>query len=152
MPELDKAKKRVLNAWVLFFQNGFQKKHFAKVLYEHLVQHCEFIAHYDRAGFYDSYFTDPEMTMKFVGQFDRANGCKSVEYGMTWWIEGTEKGGRSESWKNYDINNAMVDAITPMLSAIRRYLKTQALRLAKVALEKATVRVQELERSANAQT
>ena len=47
-------------------------KAFTNRLYHHyLNQHCSFIAHYNRNGFYETYFADPESTPNFLQQFDR---------------------------------------------------------------------------------
>jgi len=62
-------------------------KKFSKRLYEHLHLHCSFIAHYSIAGFYSTYFDDPEDTIRFIKQFDRDCGV-SVEYGGSYWIRG----------------------------------------------------------------
>ena len=74
---------------------------FTKRLYEHLHLHCSFIAHYDRYGFYTTYFDDPVYTIKFIQQFDSDLGCKSVEYGFNWWQDGDFA----------DLNQAMCIAI-----------------------------------------
>lgn len=94
-----KEKERVLRAWEAFLKNGCRKEDFTEALYHHLMQRCSFIAHYDRRGFYDTYFVEGEDTAHFLTQFDRSKGCMSVEYGDHWWIGGDYA----------DINNAMVD-------------------------------------------
>ncbi len=100
-----REKEQVLKAWELFLKNGCKAEHFTERLYHHLMQHCSFIAHYDRAGFYDTYFANGGDTAHFLTQFDRTKGCVSVEYGMTYWIGG----GNDVCAEYYDINNAMVD-------------------------------------------
>ena len=84
MPAAEKWK--VLRQWTLFLKSGLSRDYFAKSLYNHLTQHCSFIAHYDIHGFYATYFEEPEDTITFLSQFDNRNGIpKSVEYGMTGW-------------------------------------------------------------------
>jgi len=61
-------------------------KRFTKRLYQHLTLHAEFIAHFNRHGFFDTYFADPEALQRLLDQFDRSKGCVSTEYGMTYWI------------------------------------------------------------------
>jgi hypothetical protein len=39
-------KRRVLQNFVRFFKNGSQYRHFTKRLYQHLILHSGFIAHY----------------------------------------------------------------------------------------------------------
>ena len=94
-----KDKELTLKAWRTFLKHGCQRKHFTKRLYHHLIQHCSFIAHYSIHGFYDHYFTDPNKTKDFIGQFDTG---QSVEYGgARWWLTGDYE----------DINRAMREAV-----------------------------------------
>ncbi|MBA7601173.1 hypothetical protein ES703_08240 [subsurface metagenome] len=81
-------KIKVLRAWKQFIKNDFKEKFFTKRLYNHLTLHCSFIAHYDKAGFYSTYFTNPESTTKFIRQFDKDFDYMSTEYGMNYWIKG----------------------------------------------------------------
>jgi len=71
-------------------------KYFTKQLYLHLTLHCSFIAHYNRFGFFETYFNEPETTQLFLKQFIEG---KSIEYGSHWWLEGDFA----------DINNAMCE-------------------------------------------
>jgi len=77
---------------------------FSKRLYEHLHLHCSFIAHYDRCGFYSTYFDDPAETVRFIRQFDSDHGCVSVEYGGNWWLQGDYE----------DLNTAMCAELDPI--------------------------------------
>ena len=85
------AKRHVFRHWSEFLRTlaagganrdrWFQK--FSKALYDHLIQHCSFIAHYDRGGFFHTYFATGDGIRRFGRQFDRTanpNGV-SVEYG-----------------------------------------------------------------------
>lgn len=86
-------KRRVLRQWERFLAGGMNWEQFSKGLYDHLIQHCSFIAHYDRAGFYSTYFQSGEDRACFLSQFDQrqaeANGVPpSVEYWGTWWADG----------------------------------------------------------------
>lgn len=79
-------KVRVLKQWETFLKYGCQEKHFLKALYKHLTLHCSFIAHYNRQGFYYTYFENGEDTAHFLTQFDNRSGTpNSVEYGMAYW-------------------------------------------------------------------
>lgn len=79
-------KERVLKQWETFLSNSCQRRHFTKPLYQHLINHCSFIAHYDISGFYSTYFENGEDTAHFLTQFDnRKDIPKSLEYGMTYW-------------------------------------------------------------------
>ena len=83
-----REKELVLKAWVRFLRKGLRFEDFSRRLYEHLHLHCHFIAHYDRAGFYRTYFENGEDTVRFLSQFDKRGECRSVEYGMGSWLEG----------------------------------------------------------------
>lgn len=110
-------KDKVLKDWTRFIENDFSKNRFTKSLYDHLIQHCSFIAHYNQAGFYNSYFADPEDTIRFMRQFDREHDCISVEYGMKYWLNAEDYA---------DINNAMVDALSEYKGSIYPKLKEKA--------------------------
>ncbi len=126
-------KRRVLGDWVRFFQSGMDFKRFTKRLYQHLTLHAEFIAHFNRQGFWETYFADPEALQRFLDQFDRSKGCVSTEYGMTYWI----RDGNDVSAQYYDLNNAMVDAIADMLPALREQARQRAVRAAREKLRAA---------------
>jgi len=92
----DKAK--VLKHWTTFINNGMQWTHFTKRIYDHLHLHCSFIAHYNQLGFYDTYFEQPDSICRFLDQFDRTQGAKSVEVGGSWWLNDADYS---------DLNNEM---------------------------------------------
>jgi len=83
-----REKELVRKAWVRFLKHGLRFEDFSRRLYEHLHLHCQFIAHYDRAGFYRTYFENGEDTVRFLSQFDKRGECRSIEYGMMSWLEG----------------------------------------------------------------
>lgn len=111
-----REKSMVLHDWELFLIAGLQFEDFTKGLYNHLIQHCSFIAHYSRDGFYSHYFEIPDRALKFISQFDRASGCISSEGGDDYWI-------RLSDYR--DINNSMVDVAAPHLSKLRAVLASQ---------------------------
>ena len=94
-----REKALVQKAWVRFLKNGLRWEDFSDRLYKHLINHCSFIAHYDRAGFYATYFENGEDTRRFLSQFDGRGECLSVEYGATWWLHGDYE----------DLNEAMIE-------------------------------------------
>lgn len=110
-------KEKVLKDWRRFIESDFSKNRFTKNLYDHLIQHCSFIAHYNQQGFYGTYFEDPEDTMRFMKQFDKVQGCVSVEYGMKYWLT-------AEDYQ--DINTALVEALEPYKSDIYPRLRQRA--------------------------
>ncbi|OGR46966.1 MAG: hypothetical protein A2021_03905 [Elusimicrobia bacterium GWF2_52_66] len=126
----------VLSAWKRFIRNGLRQEDFSERLYKHLTLHCSFIAHYSRAGFYQHYFTESAMTLKFLSQFDQAGPCWSVEYGGEDWL----RNGNDVSREYYDINGMMVRVgalfIPDLQARSKEALKESDLTLAKVLLEK----------------
>ena len=101
-------KTTILRAWVRFLKSGLQFEQFTKALYNHLIQHCSFIAHYDRAGFYSFYFEGGDSIARFLSQFDLRGPCASVEYGGQYWLSGDYE----------DINREMIaegEAFIPSL-------------------------------------
>jgi hypothetical protein len=84
-------KELILKAWERFLKNGCQAQDFTERLYDHLIQHCSFIAHYNRGGFYETYFASGDDTTHFLSQFDNRNGIpESIEYGMIYWYTDTD--------------------------------------------------------------
>ena len=79
-----REKALVLKAWVRFLKKGLRREDFSDRLYTHLINHCGFIAHYSRAGYYATYFENGEDTTRFLSQFDKRGECRSVEYGGSW--------------------------------------------------------------------
>ncbi|PWU05360.1 MAG: hypothetical protein C5B51_14845 [Terriglobia bacterium] len=98
-------KRLTLLNWVRFLRRGLREADFTRRIYDHLILHCAFIAHYNRAVFYETYFERGEDTARFLSQFDKRSGCRSVEYGGTWWLQG-EYG---------DLNRAMVEEAAPFI-------------------------------------
>jgi len=101
-------KATVLRAWARFLRGGLREEQFSKALYHHLTLHCSFIAHYDRAGFYATYFVRPETVRDFFTQFDNRGPCLSVEYGMDYWKNG----------EYADLASAMIAEASPLIPAI----------------------------------
>ena len=114
-----KEKELVLKQWETFLRYGCEWKHFTKRLYDHLIQHCSFIAHYNRGGFYRTYFQRGDDKANFFSQFDARNAWadseghileppKSFEYGMTYWAEGDYA----------DLNLAMIEVATKYIPVL----------------------------------
>ncbi len=87
-------KLKTFRAWVRFLRAGCTWDTFSQVLYHHLYQHCSFIAHTDRAGFYAHYFCveNAEATLAFLDQFDPEKPGVSVEYRDTLWLREDQTG------------------------------------------------------------
>jgi hypothetical protein len=111
-------KEKVLRQWELFLKSGLNKEKFTKSLYHHLIQHCEFIAHYDINGFFDEYFTSGDTIASFMSQFDNRNGLpQSIEYGGTGWLTW------SSTEEYHDINHAMVEVARKYVPGILQSAK-----------------------------
>ena len=106
-------KRKVLRAWTRFLKSGCTKAQFTKDLYHHLSQHCSFIAHFDRHGFYNVYFDriTPDL-FRFFDQFDPQQPGVSAEYGTTHWLSKHNTGA--------DLNHAMREAAEPYLDGLRQ--------------------------------
>src|SRR5258706_7129064 len=73
-------KTRTLRAWTRFLNNRLQFEQFTKGLYNHLIQHCSFIAHYNWAGFYSCYFEAGDSIALFLSQFYSRGPRSFLEY------------------------------------------------------------------------
>ncbi len=103
-----KDKQLILKAWVTFLKHGCQEDHFTDRLYKHISLHCSFIAHFNRAGFYNTYFISGDRRRMFLSQFDKRGRCESVEYGGTYW------GGNGYE----DIKAAMIEAAAEFIPTL----------------------------------
>ena len=128
-------KRRVLGHWVKFLESGFIPHSFTQDLYAHLINHASFIAHFNRRGFHQVYFADPSVTQRFLDQFDRAKGCRSVEYGDTGWISDADY---------RDINGAMVDAATERMGGLRRLTREREISKRRIELAMAEANLNRL--------
>lgn len=106
-----KEKEMVLKQWITFIKNGMKAEHFTDRIYKHLSLHCSFIAHFDRRGFYSTYFERPEDTIRFIGQFDKDQGNRSIEYGGQSWLTSIDYN---------DLSQAMCDVIESYKKEIYR--------------------------------
>ena len=110
-----REKALVLKAWVRFLKNGLRWEHFSGRLYRHLINHCGFIAHYSRAGYYATYFENGEDAMRFLSQFDKRGECRSVEYGGSW-FDGLYE----------DLNSAMIEEAVRYIPALLEQTSAKA--------------------------
>lgn len=101
-------KKALLQAWMHFLKSGLQFSQFTKALYNHLIQHCSFIAHFNRAEFYSYYFESGDSVALFLSQFDSRGACISAEYGDRRWLAGDYG----------DINRAMITEASRMIPSL----------------------------------
>ena len=107
-------KWRVLRAWQRFIRSGFELEKFTEATYHHVIQHCSFIAHYDRGGFWDFYFNSaPGDLARFLNQF--GGDRRSAEYGFmgTSWMKGPT---------GDDLNQAMCQEMEVVYPALAQVL------------------------------
>jgi len=64
-----REKVLVLKVWEQFLRHGMKREHFTRRLYNHLHQHCGFIAHYNIHGFYSEYFEAGQDIERFFENF-----------------------------------------------------------------------------------
>lgn len=133
-----KEKALVLKAWFKFVLGGFRLEDFTDRLYKHLTNHASFIAHYNRGGFFGTYFENANETIHFMSQFTRVSGCVSIEYGDRHWLTCDEYD---------DLNGAMVDCLAPHLPAILKKLNQGAVESARADVAAAQTRLARAERS-----
>ncbi len=113
-----KEKELVLKAWKRFLGKGLRWEDFTERLYRHLINNCSFIAHYDRSGFYVTYFESGDQIVLFLSQFDARNNDPadgvplSIEYGMTHWAADKHDN------EYADINQAMIKAAVPYIDGL----------------------------------
>ncbi len=99
---------------------------------------CSFIAHYDLAGFYETYFVEGDDTVHFLEQFDRSRGCRSIEIGMDYWFD-------SEGYR--DINGRMVEIAAKYIPALTQLAESRQrkrdITLAELLLAKHGLKIRE---------
>ena len=79
-------KYKVLRAWQDFIRNGFQYEDFSDALYQHLIQHASFIAHFNRHTFWQVYFNNTfGYFARFINQF--GGDLRSAELAFDDWME-----------------------------------------------------------------
>lgn len=101
-------KQATLQAWIRFLKSGLKFPQFTSRLYRHLIQHCSFIAHFNRTEFYSYYFESGDSVALFLSQFDSRGSCVSVEYGDHRWLAGDYG----------DINRAMIGEAARMIPSL----------------------------------
>ena len=132
-----KDKALVLRQWKRFLKNGLLFKDFTSRLYNHLHLHCQFIAHYNREGFYATYFERGDDTVRFLGQFNPKGDNVSVEYGRDDWVAGDYA----------DINQSMIDIVGEYIPGLveeaKRTQRVEDVEQARVLLAKHGLSIQE---------
>lgn len=120
------SKEKIMKAWIRFLKSGFSYHNFTNDLYNHLHLHCGFIAHFNRRGFFETYFEDPESTIKFLRQFDEDFDFRGVECGTNWWYKGEYE----------DLNFALVAEFKQLKAQICKTLNQQRLQNKQAEVER----------------
>lgn len=89
-------------------------KYFTKRVYYYLSLNASFIAHFDRWGFFNTYFANPEDTIRFINQFDKDYDYQSIEYHMEW-----------VSGEYEDLNKEMCNVVEKHKSELYAKLRAQ---------------------------
>jgi hypothetical protein len=113
-------KQKILKQWKTFVHTGFQPEKFTKSIYNHLHLHCGFIAHYDRSGFYYTYWNDE------VVRFSEKKGYETVPAPKTF-FEWERFLKAFSIWGEYaDINLAMMVVLWDELRMLKDRLMSEA--------------------------
>lgn len=129
-----KEKERANRQWQLLIK-AIEKEglgehlltRFPEALYHHLMQHCGFIAHYNRRGFFDTYFLRGSDLRIFLQHFDSRHSYFSMQcYG---------------GYADYkDLAEAMLEFVKPRLPALYQQAngadRTRELSLAQLLAQK----------------
>lgn len=137
-------KQLILSAWITFLRHGCRLEHFSDRLYHHLSLHCSFIAHYNRHGFYEFYFSHPsERSYRFLDQFDPSKPGIAAELEETYWLRDRATGS--------DLNHAMREVAAPYIAKLHFQFseaeKQSDLAVASLLAEKYGKRLSDLESS-----
>jgi len=113
-------KQKILKQWKTFVHSGVQPEKFTKSIYNHLHLNCGFIAHYDRSGFYYTYWNDE------VVRFSEKNGYETVPAPKTF-FEWERFLKAFSIWGEYsDINLAMIVVLWDELRMMKDRLISEA--------------------------
>ncbi len=114
------GKRQILKQWKTFITSGFNPERFTKSVYEHLHLHCGFIAHYNKSGFYYTYWNDE------VIRYAKDNGYDIGPAPKTFY-EWERFLNAFSIWGEYtDINTAMMIVLEDELTALIKKLTNEA--------------------------
>jgi hypothetical protein len=114
------GKKYILRQWKTFIKSGFNPGRFTETVYEHLHLHCGFIAHYDRSGFYYTYWNDEVIRFAAENGYETAPAPK-VFYEWERFLRAVDIRGEYA-----DINTAMMIVLEDELDALIKKLTNEA--------------------------
>lgn len=114
-------KKEVLHDWEKFIKNGFSFSTFTSAIYTHLSVRCGFIAHYNRVGFYQTYWRED------IAEYAREHNLtvRPVPSSFYNWVLFLAQ---FRIYGDYrDINTAMMKALRSHLIAFIKELENEAI-------------------------
>lgn len=113
-------KEKVIKQWASFIKSGFRFDMFTENLYKHLHLHCGYIAHYDKSGYYYTYWNDE------VIRYARGNGNDTGPTPKTFY-EWESFLDQFTIWGDYyDINVMMMRTLHDGLSKVVSMLLNEA--------------------------
>ncbi|MBP7526791.1 MAG: hypothetical protein KA801_02640 [Syntrophorhabdaceae bacterium] len=116
-------KKNVLHDWNRFIKNGYAWSCFTDKIYKHLSLHCGFIAHFNRIGFYQTYWREDVPALAR----ERNMAVRPVPEIFFNWVPFLAQ---YTIWLDYDdVNIAMIYSLRSSLIALRSELKNEVIRL-----------------------
>jgi len=116
-------KKNVLHDWNRFIKNGYAWSCFTDRIYKHLSLHCGFIAHFNRIGFYQTYWCEDVPALAR----ERNMAVRPVPEIFYNWVPFLAQ---YTIWSDYDdVNIAMLYSLRSSLIALRKELKNEVIRL-----------------------
>jgi hypothetical protein len=114
------GKKYILRQWKTFIKSGFNPGRFTETIYDHLHLHCGFIAHYNRSGFYYTYWNDEVIRFAADNSYEPVPAPK-VFYEWERFLKAFDIRG-----EHSDINTAMMIVLENGLSDLIRRLIDEA--------------------------
>jgi len=114
------GKRYILKQWTTFIKSGFNPGRFTETTYNHLHLRAGFIAHYDRSGFYYTYWNDEVIRFAAENGYETAPAPK-VFYEWERFLKAFDIRGEYA-----DINTAMMIVLENELSALIQKLTNEA--------------------------
>jgi hypothetical protein len=114
------GKRLILKQWKTFIKSGFNPGRFTETIYDHLHLHAGFIAHYNRSGFYYTYWNDEVIRYAADNGYEPAPAPK-VFYEWERFLKAFDIRGEYR-----DINTAMMIILENELTGMIKKLTNEA--------------------------
>ncbi len=116
-------KKKVLHDWNKFIKNGYAWSCFTDRIYKHLSLHCGYIAHFNRIGFYQTYWREDVPALAR----ERNMAVRPVPEIFYNWVPFLAQYTVRSDYD--DVNTAMMYSLRSSLIALRKELENEVIRL-----------------------